>query len=395
MTKKMKCYYFAPHPVQYHFGIYKELAKLESIDFKVIYEDDIGIRPVFVKEFNKEIKWNIDLLKGYSYEFIKNYNKNSEGGFFARVNFGIIKKILVDKPDIVIFNGYVNFSDWLVYITSKLSRTKIIFRGEATLRGDEHNGSLRQMLKKKFLKNWLKACDAVLYSCTGNKKYWEYYGVDESKMFPIPCAVDNEFFRIEHDKFLPLKSRIKKKLGINESDFVILFAARFTARKRPFDLLEAISKIDNRNITVLFVGDGLERQNIENFVDENNLKAIFVGFIDQSEISKYYSISDLDIVISEYDPSPKAMNEAMNFELPILVTDIVGTGYDLVKDGYNGYIVKVGDVENIAKKIDHLNKNREIAKNMGKRSLEIVNEWTFEKDAEYLDKAMQYVMKNK
>lgn len=395
MTKKIKCYFFAPHPVQYHSGIYRELGKLECIDLTVFYEDDIGIKPFFVEEFNHEIKWDIDLLEGYSYGFIKNYNKTPKGGFFARVNFGIVYKILGGKPDVVIFNGYVNISDWLIYFTSKLSRTKIVFRGEATLRGNEEVGCLRQKLKRLFLKSWLKGCDAVMYSCTGNKTYWEYYGVGESKMFPIPCAVDNDFFRRERQKYSSLNSRIRNELGIDDDDFVILFAARFTTRKRPLDLLEAITTIHNHNITVLFVGDGVVRKNIEEFVENNNLKAIFVGFKNQAEISKFYSIADLDIVISDYDPSPKSMNEAMNFELPILVTDIVGTGCDLVKDGENGYIVKVGDIEEIAKKIDYLNKNRVIAKNMGKKSLAIVNEWTFEKDAEYIEKAIQYVMGNK
>jgi glycosyltransferase involved in cell wall biosynthesis len=390
MTKKIKLYYFAPHPVQYHIGIYKELSKFNDIDFKVIYEDDIGIKPIYVKEFKKEIKWDIDLLDGYPYEFIKNYSSNPMGGFFSRVNFGLFKKFFIDRPDIIIFAGYVTLSDWFIMILAKTTRTKIIFRGEATLREDSNSSNLKQKLKSVFLKRWLKACDIAMYSCTGNKEYWKHYGVNEEKMFSIPCAVDNGFFRNERKKHIS-----KEELGIDKNDFVILFSARFTKRKRPLDLLKAITSIDNSNITTLFVGDGSERKNMEKFVKENNLKAKFVGFKNLTEIPKYYSVADLDIVISDYDPSPKAMNEAMNFELPVIVTDIVGTAYDLVKDGENGFIVKVGDIDTIAQKIDFLNKNRDVAKQMGEKSLEIVDEWTFEKDAYYIKKAIESIMDEK
>jgi len=390
---RVTVYYFAPHPVQYHTGIYKELSKFNDIDFKVIYEDDIGLKPVYVEEFKKEIKWDIDLLDGYPYEFMKNFSLNPMGGFLSRVNFELFKKFFIDKPDVVIFAGYVTLSDWLIMLLSKLTNTKIIFRGEATLRGNEGK-TLKSRIKEKFLRWWLKRCDIVMYSCTGNKEYWTFYGVNEDRMLPIPCAVDNDFFQNERKKYIGKENDIKKELRIDENDFVIIFPARFTTRKRPLDLLNAVKNIDNKNITILFVGDGLERENMERYVENNNIKAVFVGFKNQTEISKYYSIADLGVVISDYDPSPKAMNEAMNFELPIIVTDITGTSSDLVKDNKNGFIVKVGDIDTISKKIDYLNNNRDIAKQMGKKSLEIVNEWTFEKDAYYINEAVKRIMKN-
>jgi len=395
INEKLKLYYFAPHPVAYHVGIYKELAKLDNLDFKVIYEDDIGLKSVYVEEFKKEIKWDIDLTSGYPHEFMKNYSSNPMGGFFSRVNFSIFKKFLIDKPDIILFKTYTTFSDFLVMGLAKLTRTKMIFRGEATLKGTEDNPTFKQKVKKIFLKYWLNSCDVVMYSCTGNKEYWKYYGVSEDKMLPIPCAVDNTFFRSERKKYIGKESVIKKELGIGKDDFVILLSARFTTRKRPLDLLKAIKRIGNGNITILFVGDGPERKYMEKFVKENNLKAKFVGFKNLTEIPKYYSVADLDIVISDYDPSPKAMNEAMNFELPIITTTIVGTAYDLVQDEKNGYIINVGDINALAQKIDYVNKNRDIAKKMGEKSLEIVNEWTFEKDAYYINEAINKVIGNK
>ena len=134
---------------------------------------------------------------------------------------------------------------------------------------------------------------------------------------------------------------------------------------------------------------------MEAFVKEHNLKAVFTGFQNQTQLPKYYTISDIDVVISDYDPSPKAMNEAMNFRLPIIVSDAPGTAYDLVKNGENGFVVKVGDIDTIAKKIDYLNKNREEMKIMGKKSFEIVQNWNYTEDVKGILKAIEYVTEKK
>ena len=85
--------------------------------------------------------------------------------------------------------------------------------------------------------------------------------------------------------------------------------------------------------------------------------------------------------LSEYDASPKALNEALNFAMPVISTTTPGTALDLVKPGRNGFLIDVGDVAALAKHIDWLNCNREKAAEMGRESLEIVKDWNFEADA--------------
>jgi len=389
---KFRLAIIAPHPVQYHAPLFREAEKLHHIESNILYCDNMGTRPIYEAEFKTIIKWDIPLLDGYKYKFLRNYSLLRKGGFFSRVNPAILSEISKSKYDAILIQGYDNLSCWLAFFAAKLAGIKVIWRGESTLKGDENSASLKKRLKKIVLTKLFKACDAVMYSCSGNKDYLKFYGAHDSKLFPIPCAVDNDYFRNERKKYLGNEKDIRRELGIKEDDFVVLFSARFTTRKRPLDLLKAIRKIEHDNILVLFVGDGLERKNMEKYVRDHRIRALFTGFQNQSEISKYYSVSDMAIVVSDYDPSPKAMNEAMNFELPIIVTDVVGTAHDLVKDSVNGFIVKVGDINATAAKIDYFNKNRLIAKAMGKRSLDIVKNWNFQEDAKGVEKAIQFVM---
>jgi glycosyltransferase involved in cell wall biosynthesis len=231
-----------------------------------------------------------------------------------------------------------------------------------------------------------------MYSCSGNKEYLDQFSIKDKKMFLMPCAVDNVFFRerrINQKKELMV---IRKELGIHEEDFVIMFSARFVARKRPLDLIEAVSKIGHNDITLLFVGDGLEREAMKKSCIGHNIKVVFTGFKGQKELPKYYSIADMYAIVSDYDASPKSLNEALNFNLPILTTDRVGTAYDLVGNNENGFIVESRDIQAMSRKINFFNKNREVAKSMGRKSIAISDVWTIENDVLGIKAAISFAL---
>jgi glycosyltransferase involved in cell wall biosynthesis len=84
----------------------------------------------------------------------------------------------------------------------------------------------------------------------------------------------------------------------------------------------------------------------------------------------------------------------MNFSLPIICTKHIGTAYDLVKDGVNGYLEEPGDILDIANKIDYLSKNRKTAIKMGQMSAKIVKKWNFKKDARCIEKTVSSVVRD-
>lgn len=392
---KNKLAIYAIHPIIYQTPIFRVLSeRCNEIESTILFGDDLSLKKVYFKQIDTIYKPDFPLLlDGFKYKFLKNWAVDSKSGFLSRINLGIFKELFKNNFNVILIHGYESLTAWLALFAAKLTNTKIIWRGEAVLRRVENDNSFKQIIKRIFLNRFFKSCDAVMYSCTGNKEYLEFYGVEKDKLFLIPCAVNNNFFQKENTKYNENIPRLKSELGILKKDLVILFSARFTPRKRPMDLLKAINNIDNTNITVLFVGNGPERQNMEKYVGDNNIKAVFTGFINQSQISKYYSIADINIVISDYDPSPKAMNEAMNFKLPIIVTEVVGTAYDLVKNNQNGFIIKVGDIKLLSEKISFLNQNRGIIKRMGEKSFEIVQKWNYEEDVKGIKNAFEYVTK--
>ena len=303
--------------------------------------------------------------------------------------------ILRQPYDVMLVQGYDTISSWLVFFVSKLKGIKVIWRGEAVERPNALKGSLRTALKKALLPWYFRLCDAVLYSCTNNKEYLKQFAVPEAKLFAAPCAVDNAFFRKERQKLLGKESEIRQSLGIGEDEFVVLFVGRLTSRKRLSDLFPAITKSNCQKVTVLLVGNGTEKELLRQQAESHQVKLVFTGFLGQKEIPKYYSIADLFVILSEYDASPKVLNEALNFALPVLATRTVGTARDLVRDGENGFIVTAGDVVAISEKIAFFVEDKERARKMGEVSLVIVEEWTFEQAYEGLVRAVYSVLGEK
>jgi glycosyltransferase involved in cell wall biosynthesis len=107
----------------------------------------------------------------------------------------------------------------------------------------------------------------------------------------------------------------------------------------------------------------------------------------------FHFVSDIFVLPSEYDPSPKVLNEALNFGHPIITTDRVGTAPELIQEGRNGFIFKVGDVEGLADYLEQLIDDIDLRKKFGIESLKIVNNWSIERDVQGWLEALKYVCK--
>jgi glycosyltransferase involved in cell wall biosynthesis len=98
------------------------------------------------------------------------------------------------------------------------------------------------------------------------------------------------------------------------------------------------------------VGEGELRPQMEKFLAENSITdVVLTGFINQSEISKYYSVADVFVLCSEAGETwGLSVNEVLNFNVPVVVSSISGCASDLVVENKNGYTFEVGNIEDLA-----------------------------------------------
>ncbi len=187
-------------PNYYQDGIWVRLNQNDKLKSTVIYLSDRGLERTWDPDARIWRDWDFFIdLNQYSHMFLKNYGLDTLPTFLTRINPGLIKEINKHNYDVILVHGYSTFSAWLAVLMAKLTSRRLIFRGEAVLANNEMGW--RSRFKKLILKQLFKLSDAVLYSCTGNRNFFEFYGVPDKKLISIPCAVNNDFFQREREKW--------------------------------------------------------------------------------------------------------------------------------------------------------------------------------------------------
>ncbi len=378
----------APHFVQYHSPLYRTMAEDYSLDITILYLDDLGLRSADNDEFNHSPVWDISLTEGYRYKLLKNCGHGGGEGFLAKVNFGLLRELSHLNYDAVLIQGYSILSYWLAMTIAKVNGLPVIWRGEVTNKLNEFDKGAKALLKRFVRTIFLRQASAILYTCAGNKTFLTDHGISEDILYPFPCAVDNEHFQAGYANYKADYEEIRSSLGIGKGDLVVLFCGRLVPRKRPMDLFRAAARLSSDEVTLLVVGDGPLRDKLDAYAKKCGIKVIFTGFVNQSQIGRYYTISDVIALVSQYDPSPKALNEAMNFEVAIVVSDVVGTATDLVEQGRNGFIVKTGDIGAIASRLEAMLHDRRLCAAMGRSSANRVLKFNYRGDLEGLKSAL-------
>ena len=161
-------------------------------------------------------------------------------------------------------------------------------------------------------------------------------------------AVDTALFEQQRGQFT--RETVRSELGIPNDRFVILYSGKLIARKAPLLLMQALSQLpDISKVMVLMVGDGPMREEVEStgraLLGDRLMMA---GFVNQSQIGKYYSAADLFVLPSQHETWGVVVNEAMEFGVPAVVTRKVGCRRDLVIEGETGLSFEVNDAAGCA-----------------------------------------------
>ena len=91
-----KILYLLSHPIQYQSPLIKSISSTKNIKLKVLYESHFSLKKYYDKEFNKIIKFDVDLIKGYESNFITKKKKINIFQYFIAV-----KKIIINLNQIL------------------------------------------------------------------------------------------------------------------------------------------------------------------------------------------------------------------------------------------------------------------------------------------------------
>ncbi len=187
------------------------------------------------------------------------------------------------------------------------------------------------------------ASDKIIVLAEDFKKTLINWGLEKEKIHVSKMMFDGSLFHEENNQ----ASKTMK----------FLFLGRLQDNKGIFDILEALLllKKNGYDFHFSFVGnpvDGKTLDNLKNRVKYNKLnKHISIkGYVKGKEKTRQFNNADVFVFPSYTEGCPNAVLEAMAAGLFIISTD-VGALKEIVIDGENGFIVRIGNVRELAEKI--------------------------------------------
>jgi glycosyltransferase involved in cell wall biosynthesis len=195
----------------------------------------------------------------------------------------------------------------------------------------------------------------------------------------VPYTSDNAELQREAKKLVHLRKSIRASFGVQAESPVILFVGKFQAKKQPARLLDAFLQVRRLHpCTLMLVGAGELESELRQMVAARSIPdVIFAGFLNRSEIGRAYVAADLFVLPSAVNETwGMVVNEAMNYGLPVIVSDKVGCAPDLVANGNNGFVFDHRSAQELADSLAILVSDPGMRHRFGRRSLEIITQWS-------------------
>jgi glycosyltransferase involved in cell wall biosynthesis len=390
---RVRVLHLVSHPIQYFAPLYRCLAARRDLDLTVGFYSDAGVRGAVDPGFQREIEWDVRLLDGYRHWFLDGAQTARSSNKFSFIQqHQVVKAILRLRYDVIWLHGYNSLNTWSAAFAANLSRVPVLLREEATLL--DRRAMRIRVLKALILPLLTRSVDGGLYIGTENRRFFERYGFPKDRLFFAPYSVDNDFFQRQADLLADKRDALKSDFGIDPRQTVVLFCGKLIPKKDPWTLMHAFAAVRNRvDCALLLVGDGPLRSQLAGHVDRQGIPNVHMtGFLNQSQISKAYAAADILVLPSiERETWGLVVNEAMNFGLPIVISDKVGCGPDLIQDGRNGLVFSAGSSAALADALYSLLSNSARLCGFGAESRGIIEDWSLERTAEGVAKAIRAV----
>lgn len=371
-----------PNPA--YLPLFRLLADDPRVDFTVLFASSAGASS-FDGGFGQRVAWDTDLTTGYRSKFLRRADKNPvpDGPFWRVRNWDIVPILSRGRYDILWMTGYNTLTYMLAAVTQRVLGGTVMLREEQSMLDPR---SLANHLAKHLALRPLLSQGWGLYYSTESRRWLQHYGTREDRLFSAPFTVDNDSLRKAAASLDGKRPALRREFGIaDESGPIIATVSRLIPKKQPLFLLEAFRRARQRERCVLLiVGSGPLEKCLHEEVRRRSIQdVVFTGFLNRSEICRAYSVADIFTLLSrERETFGLVVAEAMNFGLPIVVSDRVGCGPDLVSMDYNGYVVSSTNPTEASGAILELVRDAELRRKMGVASLQRISQWNPERTAE-------------
>ena len=236
---------------------------------------------------------------------------------FTSSCFYVLKVVLLAKYDELIIGGWDETILWIANVFGKRNRKSLIV--ESSIYDSQVTG-LKAIVKKIFL-------------CGITKVYAS--GASQIELIQ-ELAYSGEIIKTKGVGVF----NIQPQLPFEERKFVqrFLYVGRLSKEKNLEQLIKLFNEIPK--LTLYIIGFGPEEEYLKSISLEN---VIFLGAINNEELFKFYKKYDVLILPSIIEPWGLVVEEALNNGMPVIISNRVGCGKEIVNNGVNGLIFGIDE----------------------------------------------------
>ena len=195
----------------------------------------------------------------------------------------------------------------------------------------------------------------------------------------------------------PLLCRqVRKRFGLTESDFLIVFPNRLDPQKGQELLIHALAQVKRRGLMphVLFAGEetvGCEgyRAVLKSAVEKAGVasQCTFTGFIE--DLGPLYAAADIVALATHEETFGMVLIEGMAWSTPVIGSNAGGV-VEIIEHGKNGFLFTTRDATSLAATIERCMWERNTLPELGRYArMTVENKFTYSKHMQALEKYLQ------
>ena len=322
-----------PEEMSYRYEENGKIIRIPGIPLPLY---DYRLSSIYPVRIIKKIrKWNLDVIHSHT-EF----------------GVGTFARIIAKQLDIPLVHTYhTMYEDYVHYIT------KGYFDGPSK--------KIVEYLTKFYCDK--TATELIVPTKKTYDLFKEKYHVDRN-IHIVPTGIEIErFYQEKYNNMDTLN--LRKRVGLNKEDKVILFVGRLGKEKSVDLLIEAQASIVKKypKCKLLIIGDGPDMELFHKLVNKHKLEdnVLLIGKVPWEEIPKYYQVADIFATASRTETQGLTVIEAMAASIPVVAADDESFK-NIIIDDLNGYLFK--NKKEYINKIETLLSDNDKLKRMGKQA---------------------------
>lgn len=167
--------------------------------------------------------------------------------------------------------------------------------------------------------------------------------------------------------------------------FRILFVGTLTQRKGIKYLLEAVRQLNLPKIELTMIGDQMVDSKA---LDPYREHFRYIRYTPYPLLGNFFKNAHLLVLPSVYDAFGMVALDAMGAGLPVIVSENTAAGSDVVRNGTDGYVVPIRNIEALKNRIEILYSNRSLLHEMGNNARERVKQFSWDQYKNRLQKTL-------